>query len=127
MEIRHGWVDPDTGCWYTKAANKSWDGYQRFGPGGYLHVMAWQIANGRGVGEGMEIDHLCSNRACFNPAHLEEVSRAENTARAGRRLKACRKAGHPFTPENSYVAPNGHRSCKACRREALRAHRARAV
>lgn len=121
MEIRYGWVDPDTGCWYTNERAKSWDGYTRFGSSGYLHVMAWQIANGRGVGEGMEIDHLCANRGCFNPAHLEEVTSNENMARAGRRVKACRRAGHPYTEENTYIAPGtGRRSCKDCRREAVR-------
>ena len=124
MSIRYGWVDEETNCWYTNQRAKSWDGYTQFGTGGYLHVMSWQIANGRGVADGMQIDHLCSNRGCFNPQHLEEVTASENTSRAGRRIKACRKAGHEYTPENTYTSSNGTRSCKACRREALRQWRA---
>lgn len=122
--MRYFYVDETTGCWYTTKLGKTWDGYTR-ALGGYMHVIAWQIANGREPGEGMHIDHLCNNRACFNPAHLEEVTGPENTRRAGRRLTHCRKAGHEFTPENTYVSKSGTRSCKQCRRDAQATFRAK--
>jgi hypothetical protein len=123
-KLRYGWIDPSTGCWYTSARAKTWDGYTQFGTGGYLHVMAWQIAHGRAPVDGMEIDHTCGNRGCFFPGHLEEVTRAENMARVGRRVKVCRRAGHPYTPENTYIAPGtGRRSCITCRRETQAARR----
>jgi hypothetical protein len=42
--------------------------------------MAWEIANGP-IPDGMTVDHLCRNRLCQNPGHLEIVTRAENTRR----------------------------------------------
>jgi hypothetical protein len=114
--MRYFHVDPESGCWFTTETGRSWDGYQR-ALGGYLHVIAWQIRHGEPVPAGMAVDHLCFNRACFNPDHLEVVTGAENSARAGRRIKACRRAGHPYTPENTYVDRVGKRSCRACRAE----------
>lgn len=73
---------------------------------------------------GLEIDHLCRNRACVNPAHLEAVTHAENVRRgeapdATRQRALARQTcinGHPWTPENTGPAPVGRR-CRACARE----------
>jgi hypothetical protein len=69
------------------------------------------------------VDHLCRNPSCVNPAHLEEVSHAENMRR--RRLdvlgEPCPRGGHPYVPRGE------HRTCKQCynekRREYERAYR----
>lgn len=65
-----------------------------------------------------EVDHLCRNRACCNPLHLDLVSRPENARRsplttAGR--THC-KYGHEFTPENTYTTgpKRNQRACKQC-------------
>jgi hypothetical protein len=47
-----------------------------------VHQLAYQLEKGL-VPEGLELDHLCRNRTCCNPDHLEPVTRAENMARAG--------------------------------------------
>ncbi len=71
------------------------------------------------------IDHLCRNKLCVNPQHLDEVPQIENVRRgnagkAQRERTHCPK-GHPYNEENTYRAPkNGKRQCKECRRIACR-------
>lgn len=75
-------VDPVTGCW---------DWQWKLNIGGYgqtnkdgrtlsAHVLFYEETNGP-VPEGKVLDHLCRNRRCCNPAHLEPVSFTENIRR----------------------------------------------
>lgn len=66
------------------------------------------------IGAGLEIDHLCRNRRCCNPAHLEPVTAAENVRRgmAGDLRTEC-KNGHPRSVGMT-TFPNGRRECKVC-------------
>lgn len=93
------------------------------------HRAAWLSLVGP-LPEGSVIDHLCRNRACINPAHLEPVTTGENTRRSGlvgrtagsvNRSKTHCIRGHEFTPENTHLATsqtNGYtrRVCIKCRR-----------
>ncbi|MFB7548920.1 HNH endonuclease signature motif containing protein [Streptomyces sp. NPDC056154] len=77
------WPDSEGGCW-TWEQYREKDGYGRFHSEGkprYVHREAFK-AFGRHIPDGFTIDHLCFNRACWNPAHLEAVTREENTRRA---------------------------------------------
>ncbi len=77
------------------------------------HRVAYELAIGP-VPDGLVVDHLCFNRACVRPGHLEPVTQQENVMRA---RTHCRK-GHEFTPENTYVRPGGtggiQRICRTC-------------
>lgn len=69
------------------------------------------------IPDGLELDHVCRNKSCVNPDHLEPVTHFENMKRAevgwkNREKTACPK-GHEYTAENTRIT-HGSRSCKQC-------------
>lgn len=66
------------------------------------------------IPDGFTLDHLCHNRTCVNPAHMEPVTFEENCRRAAqfKAQRTCGKGLHPMTPENT--TPDG--KCRCCRR-----------
>ena len=109
-----------------------WTGYLRSGYGIFrgvggknqtAHRVVWELFVGP-IPEGMDLDHLCRNRACCNPDHLEPVTRLENLRRGlNGVLKTHCVNGHEYTPENTILRkpvpgsrhrPNGSRECRTC-------------
>jgi hypothetical protein len=111
-------------CWQWTAA-KSSNGYGSFGVEGkscHAHRLSYERYKGP-IPAGFDIDHICRNRACVNPDHLEAVSRKDNVQRGARgALKTHCAQGHPWTDEHIYVRPaNGKRMCRTCNVERSRA------
>lgn len=112
-------VNPNSGCWEFQGALRN--GYGAVGEGlkvKYVHRITYEHTRGP-IPEGLIVDHLCMNRRCCNPDHLEAITRAENNMRA---LKArgfditedqCRY-GHPYSEDNTYWHKGG-RHCRQCR------------
>ena len=80
------------------------------------HRLAYTLLRGE-IGDGLVVDHVCKNRKCVNPWHLEQVRQGENLARgATNTSKTHCPQGHEYTEENTYNRSNGNRSCKVCGR-----------
>lgn len=117
-------IDFDTGCWRW-TAGKTTNGYGKFSIGltsQRAHRVAYELIEGP-IPAGLDLDHLCRNRACINPAHLEPVTRRENLRRSPITLPAlyvarthC-NAGHAYDAENTLMEQDGSRRCRACKRE----------
>jgi len=109
-------------CWlWTASLNRS--GYGKFHASGrFAFAHRWSYEHFiRQIPDGLVIDHLCRVPACVNPDHLEPVTHQENILRGTAPSAKLAMAthcihGHEFTPENTYIRPNGNRSCRTCLR-----------
>lgn len=130
-------VIPASGCWiFTGYRNRG--GYGRVGWNGkavLLHRLVWEFVKGPLLVTDV-LDHLCRNRGCCNPNHLEIVTAKENhrrgdhiamtaAAAAARRDRTHCVNGHELTQENTRIRrrQSGGRTCRACDRNRQREYR----
>lgn len=105
----------ESGCWeYLHGCIGNPGGYRSAG-GDWAHRTAYRLFVGP-IPAGMEIDHLCFNPPCVNPAHLEPVTPAENKRRAFEHRTHCGN-GHPWDEVNTRVNARGFRECRSCHRD----------
>lgn len=112
-------TSPDA-CWvWTASLDK--EGYGRFSMR-KRYIAAHRFAYLHYVGPlqaGLVLDHLCRNRACANPAHLEAVTDRQNILRGtapaavNARKTHCLR-GHELAGANLYERPGGRRRCRTC-------------
>lgn len=114
------------GCWeWTGAKNAGGYGVCR---GQQAHRASYELLVGP-IPAGLQLDHLCRNRACVNPDHLEPVTRKVNILRGeGVAAKNARKThclnGHELTGHN-LIQHKGGRECRACARRRFEEYKAR--
>jgi hypothetical protein len=126
-------VDKTDGCWEWRGQITT-SGYgangSRIAGEKVAHRISYVLLVGP-IPEGLQLDHLCRNRACVNPEHLEPVTARVNTMRSGAASAInARKThcdhGHEFTPENTHMQRSGgriYRRCRACGRDKYHAYR----
>lgn len=127
-----GHVDKSGDCWEW-TGGRAGGGYGRFHIAGVqrqAHRLAYEDAKGA-VPADLDMDHLCRNRGCVNPDHLEPVTRQINLLRSPITITAINAAktecvnGHVFTDDNTMYLKNGTRRCRVCRRASTRRAKAK--
>lgn len=112
-------------CW-------EWQGPRTYGYGYFsasrkvtlrAHRFAYKLLVGP-IPDGLGLDHLCRNRACVNPAHLEPVTNRVNTLRGtspvavNAQRTRCRR-GHPLSGSNLLIERTKRRApwrvCRTCK------------
>ena len=113
-------VDPD-GCWEWQGAVNS-RGYGcassgKKGKSALVHRVSIIVRDGS-LADDMTIDHLCRNKRCVRPDHLEAVTIAENNKRgreaAGYAIGGHCGSGHELTEDSTYRHPRGQLVCREC-------------
>jgi hypothetical protein len=124
-------VDMTGRCWeWTGVLHEK--GYGIFyleGRSRLAHRISFEFKSGK-IEHGLTLDHLCRNRKCVNPDHLEPVTNKENVLRGeGRTAVNAKKAhcikGHLFDLANTRITSSRRRCCITCKKELDRLYKIR--
>lgn len=128
IRFHESYTKDSDGCWvWNKYTNR---GYARFNNGEKIvdaHRWYYQLENKVELKRNQHLDHLCRNRSCVNPKHLEVVNnytnwlRGESITRKKSQQTHCIH-GHELSGANLYVR-NNKRRCNACHRIKAREYR----
>ena len=121
-------VDKSEGCWnWTAAGNGTgygvfWDGKKNV----LAHRFSYEMHAESEIPEGLVIDHLCRNRSCIRPDHLEVVTQRVNLLRgetitADQVLRTHCPQGHVYDELNTIIR-RGKRECRTCANSRARAY-----
>jgi hypothetical protein len=129
IRFLQSFIEASSGCWEWQNALNS-EGYGRIKIGSlidgsartvYAHRWSYERIIGP-IPSGLFIDHLCRNRKCVNPAHLEPVTHLENQRRGYYATKTHCSKGHSLSGYNLYRRPDGARACVTCLRRRSKEH-----
>lgn len=119
-------------CWEWRGTRDR-AGYGRFSDGrrfgtNIAHRISYLLTHGS-IPAGLDLDHLCRNRGCVNPDHLEPVTHHENCLRGAQAQQTHCINGHPFNEENTRIRVHRdgspYRQCYPCVLERSRRSRQR--
>lgn len=119
-------VDKSKSCWeWHSDGSKGYGRFALYGRMEQAHRVAWELVKGP-IPSGMQIDHICRNRLCVNPDHLEPVTAKVNYLRGvgvgaiNARKTTCHR-GHPLAGDNICQTELPRRKCRECRNLRARA------
>lgn len=115
-------------CWLWTGSGQPYGNFKFGGRDHLAHRFAYEDMVEQ-IPSGLTLDHLCMNKKCVNPAHLDPVPHVVNARRRdshygrGSAVAHCPQ-GHPYDEENT-CHRNGRRHCRACARERAQRNRER--